>query len=281
LLYFYVNSQYLIIFCARSFYFLLDSVLYSLRIFVKKIKDTFVSSAEKALTVLVTLAQHPQAMTVKEIAAQLGQPLSSVYRYLAMLQRHGLVQEIGHTYCPGAISLQLAQQYEQHALLAKLALPELKRLAFKIGESVGLMTPVNYQAMCIQMIESQHPLRCYYAKGRSQPLIRGSAAKAMLAYMGERVQREAFDFHATDKDSWEHLQEELENVREQGYAVSEGEIDAGVWGVSAPVFSRQRRLEGSVCIMIPLNRAKERKAQMVNEIVQAATRMSIALTEPF
>lgn len=246
-------------------------------------KEEILSSAEKVLTVLVELARQSEAVSVKTLAQKIEQPLSSVYRYLSLLQSRGLVQEVGHTksYCTGPVSLQLAQQFECHSLISQVALPELKRLAFRVGESVGLMAPVNNQAICVDMIESKHPLSCSYMKGRTQPLLRGAAAKAMLAYMGERAQLIVFKEFANEQDDWAQLQDELVVIRQKGYAVSQEEIDAGVWGVSAPLFSRHRRLEGGVSMMIPLDRAKNRKEQMIHEVVESARRITAALMDPF
>jgi DNA-binding IclR family transcriptional regulator len=128
------------------------------------------------------------------------------------------------------------------------------------------------------MIESPLSLRCSYSKGRSQPLSRGASAKALLAFLSQAVQNEVCDrLLGGDADARSALFQELKTVRAQGYAESEGEVDPGVWGASAPIFSHGERLEGSISLMIPNMRVGSRRDELIQQTIETAKAISMRL----
>ncbi|MEB0303466.1 helix-turn-helix domain-containing protein, partial [Mucilaginibacter sp. 5C4] len=52
---------------------------------------------ERQLQLLSCIARHGQALSARDLAAQTGQPLSTVYRQLLALKKWGLVQEHQHS----------------------------------------------------------------------------------------------------------------------------------------------------------------------------------------
>jgi len=66
-------------------------------------------------------------------------------------------------------------------------------------------------------------------------------------------------------------------IREAGHAVTHGEVDAGVWGASAPVLASGRRLRGAITLMAPLTRVEGMEAALLHMTVVTAARISRAL----
>ncbi len=235
------------------------------------------SVGDRLLSLLVAIARHGAPVPVKVLAKSTGQPLSTVYRNLGALRRWGLVSEIGPDagYGPGPASIQLAWGFDTTSHLMSVARPELLRIADRTKESVALMAPVAGHAMCLDMVESSQSLRCSYAKGRSLPLVRGASAKALLAFLPE-ADREAIIATHLDADSAEaaRLRKSLATIRRQGYAESEGEIDAGVWGTSAPVFATRGAVAGAISLMAPAFRIERSHDVLIRMIAQAAACVS-------
>jgi DNA-binding IclR family transcriptional regulator len=70
---------------------------------------------------------------------------------------------------------------------------------------------------------------------------------------------------------------ELSQIRAQGYAVSDSEVDPGVWGVSAPIFHRMGRASSSgasITLMAPSTRAVGRESQFIDATARAARAIS-------
>jgi DNA-binding IclR family transcriptional regulator len=240
-------------------------------------KET-VTGAERVLLVLATIANHRRAMSVKDLLAATGLAQSTLYRQIALLKRWGFVSEKAGYYAPGPISLQLALGFDINSMLVAASIDEMRKLAQLSQESVGLVVTVNGQVICLEMVESHHSLRCSFEKGRAVPLKAGASAKSLLAFMADKARTEVLDrMFGDDLNGRAALEAELERIRAQGYAVSDSEIDPGVWGVSAPVFQRSGRGAGSsasITLMAPSTRTTGREMQLIELTVRTARAIS-------
>ncbi|WP_295749900.1 IclR family transcriptional regulator [Undibacterium sp.] len=236
---------------------------------------------ERVLQVLACIARHGRAMSAKDLAAQTQLPLSTIYRHLIPLKKWGWVQEHAHSgaYEPGPLAVQLAWGFDQHSYLMEKAHAEIAQLVAKSGESVGLMVYLNGQVICLAMQDSAQALRCSFAKGRANSSVRGASAKALLAYLPAHLQHSLLAQQSDDSElNTLELMQQLELIRQQRYAVSENEIDQGVWGVSAPVFSEHAKLEASLSLMAPASRAQPRQQELIQMTLAAADRLSQQLS---
>ncbi len=234
---------------------------------------------DRLLQILIALGQAPEALSAKELSLTLEQPLSSTYRHLKTLLRWGLAEEQAGQgrYLPGPACLQLAKKFDREASLIGLAKPELKRLADLSQESVALMVASNQQAICLELFDSPQPLRCCYQKGLAQPLLHGASAKALLAHLEDERREELYLAQELSAERIDKLEQELRLIREQGYAVSQGEIDEGVWGISVPLLDSRQRLHGALSLMAPALRAQSRSERLRQWTLDAAARLSARL----
>lgn len=236
-----------------------------------------VPTNERVLQVLACIARHGQAISAKDLAVQTQLPLSTLYRHLVPLKKWGWVQEHAQTgaYEPGPLALQLAWGFDHHSYLMAKARPEIEQLMARSGESVGLMVYLNGQVICLDMQDSKQALRCSFSKGRANSSVRGASAKALLAFLPAPLQRSLLAAQgADDVPDADNLLQQLNTIRQQRYAVSENEIDQGVWGVSAPVFSGKTLLEATLSLMAPVSRAHPRQAELIQMTLAAADRLS-------
>ena len=234
------------------------------------------SATDRALAVLATLAQHGSALAAADLVQRTGLSQSTLYRQLASLKRWGFVQEVQGRYAPGPLSLQLALGFDMASHVVQQARSEMLALAQQSQESVGLVMAVNGQAICIEMIDSRQALRCSFEKGRSVPLQKGASARCLMAHLPEASLQPllAADPHP------EQLAAELAAVRKAGHAVSDSEVDPGVWGVSAPLFGAGRRALAALTLMAPSVRVQPCRDSLVQMTVLAASRISRALDTP-
>lgn len=243
--------------------------------------ETSLSGIDRTLQILQQIATSETPLNAREISQALAIPLSSVYRHLVSLQRWGLIGEAGGDgrHSAGPLSLQLALRYQNDAGLSTLARPLLMRLAKQSRETVALMVATHFQAICIDLIESQQALRCAFAPGKGQPLVRGASAKALLAFMPASQRQDALERNLATSAERNRLEAELSAIRTTGYAESDGEIDAGVWGVSAPLFGRPSHLHGVVTVMAPSARGRARRDEILAMTIETARRISLHLAD--
>ena len=235
------------------------------------------ATVDRVLQILTAVAQHGAPLPVKQLSVTTGLPPSTLYRHLNVLRRWGFVEaaERGGTYEPGPMSLQLAWG-GRTSRLVNLARDEILRLVEATGESAGLMVTVNAQVVCLDMVESPQSLRCSFRKGSVLPLAHGASAKAQLAFLPPRECAEVIERNLGDADpaARRALERDLKAIRRQGYAVSEGEVDRGVWGVSVPILNRADRMLGGLSLMAPSVRVAGRQDKLIHATVAAAGRIA-------
>lgn len=235
------------------------------------------TASDRLLLVLATLAQSGAALSAAELVQRTGLARSTVYRQLAYLKQWGFAQDSGEAYAPGPAGLQLGQGFDAVSPLVARTRAEMDWLAHQSGESVGLVVAVNDSVVCLDMIESSQALRCSFQKGRSVQLRRGASAKCLLAHQS-RAQRHLWAQQLpAQADPRDATPAELDAIRAAGYARSSGEVDEGVWGVSAPLFGKRRRLLGALTLMAPAVRIQGREPQLIQMTMVAAARASRAL----
>src|SRR5690606_6338284 len=195
--------------------------------------------AERVLHVLATLARLGRGATIPELMDLTGLAQSTLYRQLSLLKRWGFVIGRDNEFSPGPMCVPLAWGFDQSSFLTLESHEEMEALSTQSGESIGLLVAVKHQIVCLDMVESRHPLRCSFVKGRMLPLCKGASAKALLAFMHVEQRRAVLDQLRRDQlldgEALAGLEAQLERIRAQGYAVTNGEVDAGVWCAGAPL----------------------------------------------
>jgi DNA-binding IclR family transcriptional regulator len=87
--------------------------------------------------------------------------------------------------------------------------------------------------------------------------------------MPESDRREVLSGNGLDSETTERLETELEDIRERGLAVDEGQSHDNIWAVAAPVKVGDE-IYGSLLISTVLHRLDERRAnqELPNLLVQ-------------
>src|SRR5690606_4197570 len=150
--------------------------------------------AERVLHVLATLARLGRGATIPELMDLTGLAQSTLYRQLSLLKRWGFVIGRDNEFSPGPMCVPLAWGFDQSSFLTLESHEEMEALSTQSGESIGLLVAVKHQIVCLlDMVESRHPLRCSFVKGRMLPLCKGASAKALLASMHVEPRRAVLD----------------------------------------------------------------------------------------
>lgn len=232
-------------------------------------------AADRLLQVLLLFARE-ESLTADRIAERTGIPVSTVYRLLARLTGSGFVRHspAGAVYAAGPVAVQFAERYRSGALQRTAIGPRLERLSQESGELAAYLVPVGTEALCVDAVEGPRILRCCYSRGAIQPLLRGATAQALLACLPEERRRAVYTAYGLPPDRVRDLEAEHDQVRQQGVAVSEGALDEGVWGASAPVLDVGGALGGTVTVMAPAARTAQRRPYYIRLVKEAARDLS-------
>jgi hypothetical protein len=145
----------------------------------KRIRGT--ASSRKVLQVLTSFTPDRPIATVDAIAKGVKVPLSTAYRYIALLREVGLVTDDGRGgYHLSPRMVELARASRAAFSFIDVALPVMEKLRDASGESVILVRRVGEAAICIERAESAQRVRLSFEVGASYPLHRGASPKLLL-----------------------------------------------------------------------------------------------------
>ncbi len=219
------------------------------------------SSADKLLAVLGLFTFERPEWTIEAAANELRLGVSTTYRYFKSLSDVGLVVAFAAgRYVLGPAITQLDRQTRLLDPLITAAKPIMQNLLQQLGPHGVLLLCRLYrdQVMCVhQEALEGHAIAVSYERGKLMPLHRGAASKIVLAHLAPRFVRGFHQEHAADmaavslgKD-WDEVKRSLRKIRAAGVAVTVAELDPGVIGAAAPLFSPEGGIVGSLGIVFP------------------------------
>jgi DNA-binding IclR family transcriptional regulator len=178
---------------------------------------------DRGLRTLELLAQADRALSVAEIAATLGLSRTVAYRLVATLEQHRLARrdQAGRVRA-GLGLLQLTNGINR--VLRSAALPVLRALSNDVGATAHLTVADGDEALAVAVVEpSWTDYHVAYRIGARHPLDRGAAGRAIL--LGRTPAGRGPD-----------------------YVSSEGELQAGAFGIAAPLRA-QRGLDAALGVV--------------------------------
>lgn len=192
-----------------------------------------VQSVDRTIDLLEALTDLGGAATLSELAARTGLPLPTIHRLLASLVARGYARQgAGRRYTLGPRLIPLGESAGRQ--LGAGARPHLEVAARELGETVNLAMIDRDMVVYVAQAASAHSMRMFTEVGRRVYCHCTGVGKQVLAQLPEEAVREIVDRVGlpamTDRSVTEldPLLAELERIREQGYAVDDGEQEIGV-----------------------------------------------------
>lgn len=225
-----------------------------------------IRSVEKTCGIIDCLHRDGR-MTVTELAARIDLTPGTIHTHLVTLRHHGIVKKDGKKYRLGLSLVTLGDRVRNRTPLYQAGRSETEALAKKTGEATHLIA-VNegLEIILHEAFGEQAAGRELYIKNRGRidrHLHYSAAGKAILASLpNERIesildehglaQRTAYTI--TDR---RELYEEIDEIREQGFAVNDEEGVRGIRAVGAPIHDTRNEVLGSISLSAPTSRLKD------------------------
>lgn len=204
-----------------------------------------VQSLERALVLLDKLAEKSESCSIKELSELTKLNKSTIHRLLHTLMSYDYVRQdtVSERYYLGYKPLILSGTILEKLDVREVARPHLKELCNISGKTAHMFVRNGAYAVYVEKLENPDlSIRMYSQIGKRIPLYCSAGGKALLAWMNEEdikqivgelpmVQHTKNTITDISK-----LLEELERVRNQGYAVDWYEHEDNVFCIAAPVF---------------------------------------------
>ena len=196
-----------------------------------------VASVARALAVLDALAAAPGELGTNDIARRTGVNASTVSRLLATLADARLVEHVRATgrYRLGLRLVQLGNAVVERLDLRDLARAELEALVAATGETATLSAPGEGVAITIDFVPGPSSVQGVAQIGRPSVAHATATGKVMLAFTEGSVPGPLAAYTARTITDLAALRNELERVREHGFAESLEEREDDLNAIAAPI----------------------------------------------
>lgn len=236
---------------------------------------TSASTADKVLDVLLLFDESRPALSADEISELIDTPRSTTYRYIRTLRDKGFLEKsAAGTFHLGHRLLELGRVARRKHDVSNVALPVMETLAEQTRETVLLTRLFGSQAVCVERVEGSQTVRISFERGQVQPLHAGASSKILLAYLNEaewenRLTLPLQQFTAHTITNLDVLKQNLRQIRQQGYCVSDGEVDLGARAVAVPILDARDRIVAGLSTAGPIFRMDDGTVEQHIPLLQA------------
>jgi DNA-binding IclR family transcriptional regulator len=240
----------------------------------------------KSLRILQLLACH-ESMRVTELSRELDVAASTAHRLLNIMRGHDFVEQDTDSprYRLGPAALKLGRQARRHPNLRAVSHPHLVQLAADIDETVNLIVLDGTDALFLDGVPSSQPLRVATRTGGRLPAYASAGGKVLLAQMPYASLRSLFPQELRRVTRYtlpdlEALRQDLQKVRERGYALNLGEHLTEVYAIGVPVNDDRGRPIAAITVAGPVTRWNRRRLKaLAPRLTDAAAMITRELPE--
>jgi IclR family pca regulon transcriptional regulator len=212
----------------------------------------FVRSFERGLAVLRAFGPERPAMTLSEVAAASGLTRAAARRFLLTLERLGYVASDGRLFSLRPRVLELGYAFLSSLPVWELATPHMRELVEELHESTSASVLDDDEIVYVARVPTKRIMTINLAIGSRLPAYPTSMGRVLLAGLPpaeldgyfDRVRLEPLtERTVTDEGVLRKL---IDEVREQGWAIVDQELEEGVRSVAAPLVNAEGRVEAAL-----------------------------------
>ena len=222
----------------------------------------------RLFALLEVVASKDQFFSLQGLAEATDIPKPTLHRMLQQLENAGLLERSGDSrqYGTGVRLRKLAENLLLNDTFHGARHGVLRSLVNEVGESCNLTALSGSEVMYLDRVETPAPLRFYLHSGSRVPVHCSASGKLFLADMTP-AQRQRLLAHAplevfTPKTliDLDALEEEIKQVKRQGFALDNEEYLPGLLCVAVLVPSASGRSNLCVAVQAPIMRLTPDKA---------------------
>lgn len=249
-------------------------------------ENYMIKTVARAMDLLDQFREGDAEFGITDLSNRLKLQKNNVFRLVSTLSAKKYIEINSYTgkYRLGIRARSLGQLAAEHSNLVHHARPILHDLKLQCHETCSFSVHKDGYACCLEGLESDLPVRVVQSVGKSRSLHGTAAGRVLLAFMEVPTQ---MDLLATSVSraladgipaDLEKLQNELQAVAAQGYAIDDQQAEAGVMEIAVPVFDGNGIIVGALSIAGPKMRIEERlEREVLPLLFQIAGRFSALL----
>ncbi|MES2362838.1 MAG: IclR family transcriptional regulator [Pseudomonadota bacterium] len=233
----------------------------------------------RALDILLAFKPGDNELLVAELLKRVDLSRPTLYRLLDTLASKGFLTSEGEPqrFRLGPAVAQLAHAWSSGMSYETVAQPMMRRLWENTRETISLHVQEGFSRVCIAELPSSQPLSFRRGVGYLEKLVRGASGRSILAWLNVEA-RDLVAYGAENAMDAKRCMEQLQQVRNDGYATSRDELIQGAVAIAAPFFDSSGRVVGSLGLFGPSVRLSEDVVRSYAAFLQEeAAQLSAAL----
>jgi DNA-binding IclR family transcriptional regulator len=244
---------------------------------MKKTENSKAPALTRGLQILELLTQEDGEWNFKAIKERLGIPGPSLWRLVNVLRDCGyiLYDQEKHNYRLSLKFLYLGNVILHQAGFRSEVRDYLVKLVNLTGETAELSARWKDELVLLDQVESPDAVRLFSRVGSTYPYFHATApGKVYLAHMDkdklERVTQKIGlpSITTFSQTHFPRLKKELNQIKQQGYAIDNQEMRLGVFRIASPIFDRNGLISGCLGIAGPSFRLDKKRGETLGEIVK-------------
>lgn len=195
-----------------------------------------------------------------EVAEHLDLPNSTIHNHLSTLVQRGYIIREGDIYRVSLRFLDLGEFARSRRKVYEVAKSEIDKLAAESREVANLLVEENGKGIYLYTAQPQNAIPIDVYPGKHVVLHATALGKVILAYFPENRTQTILDRRGLPARTQEtivdrdELFEELEEIREQGYAVDDEERIRGIRGIAVAIKNENGLVIGAISVSGPSSR---------------------------
>jgi IclR family transcriptional regulator, KDG regulon repressor len=235
-----------------------------------------IQSVERALKILDLFDEHTSELKITEISEKMGLHKSTVHSLLKTLQEHSYINQNPED-GKYRLGLKLAERGNvviSHMDITKTAKNYLLDLSAKTKQTVHLGILDGREGVYIDKVEGEQSIIRYSRIGRRLPLHSTAIGKVLLAYQSpNKMELFLKNYHYQHQTANTIIdetvfREELEKVKEQGYALDDQENEQGVRCAAVPIFNRKGHVLAALSISTLVSRVNDQELHLFIDLLK-------------
>jgi DNA-binding IclR family transcriptional regulator len=190
----------------------------------------------------------------------------TIHTHLMTLNEVGFVEKHGDQYRLGPGFMTYGSHVKNRQLVFQAGKVQAKELALKTGELCEIATEHDGRCVILHRFYGENTLDTEYQQESLEEfrhLHYGATGKSMLAHMSPERVDEVLERYGmprrtektiTDRQA---LVDEIERIRERGYAFNDEEEVYGIRAVGAPILDSEQNVLGAICLAGPRGRVDD------------------------
>lgn len=210
--------------------------------------QTYVKSLERGLAVIRAFDADHTEMRLSEVAQATGLTRAAARRFLLTLVELGYVRLDDGRFSLRPRVLDLGYSYLSGLSFQEIAQPHMESLVHEVNESSSISVLDNIEVVYVIRVPTRRIMTITLAVGTRLPAYATSMGRVLLASLPpaeldarlRKIELRRLTPHTVRTKK--ALREELERVREQGFAMVDQELEQGLRSAAVPIADAEGRV---------------------------------------